>query len=318
MTEKHAVQAHLSAIARAARRLAEDVRGGAGKVERYYGFHPSDALEHPAESGERRAWGFWPGARAGLFLRHMTARQKAVSLEIMSLLLSEVGYLRAGHVMLLEDLLGQQERGIDLRSSDEYAVALFGEPGSADWGLRFEGHHLSVNLTVRNGEVCLLPYFIGANPASRTAGPLAGFAPLRAVTAAAFALRDHVGAAAEVAGPVPGDFLSSPLADPDREAWRRDLPGGGLAVAELDGQGAVLFEQLLQTILGDLSPVIAAGAVARARADELSIAWSGSDVAGAPHYFRITGADGFVYEHCNVQDGGNHIHSIWRDRRREP
>ena len=34
------------------------------------------------------------------------------------------------------------------RSAPNYYIAFFGEPGSmAPWGLRFEGHHLSYNLT---------------------------------------------------------------------------------------------------------------------------------------------------------------------------
>jgi len=36
------------------------------------------------------------------------------------------------------------------RDPGRYYVALFGEPAAtAPWGFRYEGHHLSVNLTLR-------------------------------------------------------------------------------------------------------------------------------------------------------------------------
>ncbi|MEM7138185.1 MAG: DUF3500 domain-containing protein [Myxococcota bacterium] len=52
----------------------------------------------------------------------------------------------------------------------DYSIAIYGEPGSARWAFRFEGHHLSVNLTFLKdrdtGEtsVYTTPLFIGAFP----------------------------------------------------------------------------------------------------------------------------------------------------------
>ena len=45
----------------------------------------------------------------------------------------------------------------------------------------------------------------------------------------------------------------------------------------------------------------------------LSFAWMGATERGAPHYFRLQGAD-FVFEYDNVQDNGNHVHSVWRNK----
>jgi hypothetical protein len=38
----------------------------------------------------------------------------------------------------------------------------------------------------------------------------------------------------------------------------------------------------------------------------------GSSEFGEPHYFRLQGGD-FVFEFDNVQNNGNHVHSVWRD-----
>ncbi len=55
------------------------------------------------------------------------------------------------------------------RSAPEYYIAFFGEPGSLNpWGMRFEGHHLSFNLTFGGeGEqptVGTSPMFFGSSP----------------------------------------------------------------------------------------------------------------------------------------------------------
>jgi len=56
-----------------------------------------------------------------------------------------------------------------LRSGHNFYIAFFGEPGSMEpWGLRFEGHHLSLNLTFGGeGEapvVNTMPMFFGSSP----------------------------------------------------------------------------------------------------------------------------------------------------------
>jgi hypothetical protein len=44
----------------------------------------------------------------------------------------------------------------------------------------------------------------------------------------------------------------------------------------------------------------------------LHFAWAGGFERGQPHYYRVQGG-GFVLEYDNVQNGANHVHSVWRD-----
>ena len=41
-------------------------------------------------------------------------------------------------------------------------------------------------------------------------------------------------------------------------------------------------------------------------------AWTGGVNRGDPHYYRIQ-TPTFLIEYDNVQNGANHIHSVWRD-----
>ena len=38
----------------------------------------------------------------------------------------------------------------------------------------------------------------------------------------------------------------------------------------------------------------------------------GSDAVGAPQYWRLHGP-GFAIEWCNIQNGANHVHTVWND-----
>ena len=45
---------------------------------------------------------------------------------------------------------------------------------------------------------------------------------------------------------------------------------------------------------------------------KLFFAWAGPTEPGALHYSRIQGPS-FISAYDNVQNGGNHIHTVWRD-----
>jgi hypothetical protein len=46
--------------------------------------------------------------------------------------------------------------------------------------------------------------------------------------------------------------------------------------------------------------------------DKIYFAWAGGLERGEPHYYRVQGGS-FVLEYDNVQNGANHVHSVWRD-----
>ena len=55
--------------------------------------------------------------------------------------------------------------------------------------------------------------------------------------------------------------------------------------------------------------------IARLRAaglDGIKFAWMGGIEKGALHYYRVQGPT-FLIEYDCVQNGGNHIHAVWRD-----
>jgi hypothetical protein len=71
--------------------------------------------------------------------------------------------------------------------------------------------------------------------------------------------------------------------------------------------------RILDEVVGVYRPELSAEFLRAIDPKTLSFAWMGATERGAPHYFRLQGED-FVFEYDNVQDNGNHVHSVWRDK----
>src|SRR4029079_13354476 len=82
-----------------------------------------------------------------------------------------VGYEKILRITSLENNLKEGEKNLvggHLRDPLRYFLTIFGEPAAdGEWGWSFEGHHMSQNFVVRDGQVVAdTPSFWGANPAT--------------------------------------------------------------------------------------------------------------------------------------------------------
>ena len=129
--------------------------------------------------GERRRWFYTPTDHGGLTFHQQRPAQQRAAMRLVSTGLSTPAYVTVAMTMGLENVLDQiegfvtrfdRERG---RDPGLYYLRVFGDPeGSAPWGWRFGGHHVSLNNLVVDGAlVCSTPLFLGADPAS---SPLLG------------------------------------------------------------------------------------------------------------------------------------------------
>ena len=137
----------------------------------------------PAEA-ERRRWFYTPTDHGGLTLGAQRPAQQQRALRLVATGLSTAGYVTVATIIGLENVLDHaegwsvdwgRERG---RDPGLYYLRVFGEPGgTAPWGWRFGGHHVSLNNLIAGGRVrSVTPCFLGADPA---VSPLLGPAPLR-------------------------------------------------------------------------------------------------------------------------------------------
>ena len=73
------------------------------------------------------------------------------------------------NIRLLDQVLFDESRN-PIRDQEAYFFSIFGEPTAKDWGWRVEGHHLSLNFTVHDGQVASSTLFSSAPILPKSAG----------------------------------------------------------------------------------------------------------------------------------------------------
>ncbi|MDQ3661858.1 MAG: DUF3500 domain-containing protein [Actinomycetota bacterium] len=273
-----------------------------------------DAALFSFEDNERLNWSYLPGSRRGLPLGSMTSGDKNRLEQLLRSGLSEFGATTATAIIEHELILGalESDQGLDSIRRDPalYYLSVFGEPQDRnEWAWRLEGHHLSLHFTLL-GDALLAttPSFFGANPARVPTGPHAGLrilAPLEDLARSlmtSFSGRQRERAL--VADSAPPDIITS--------TQRRISLGKaeGLPSSAMSSEQRAGLEALIDAYAQRLAEPLRAktqGAVG-----PVLFAWAGGSAGGERHYYRIQG-ESVLIEYDNVQNGANHIHSVWRD-----
>ncbi|CAN5192012.1 DUF3500 domain-containing protein [soil metagenome] len=134
------------------------------------------------DDAHRTTWFFTPQqdkdkkpTRKGVRREELTRTQEEAAFALLKTGLSDAGFEQARTIMENEEILHKHEgdKGTNVRSPGWYFFSIFGEPGAkGTWGWRLEGHHLSVNFTLKDGEVVgASPVLFGTNPAEFKDGP---------------------------------------------------------------------------------------------------------------------------------------------------
>jgi hypothetical protein len=271
------------------------------------------------EDDSRFEFRFTPRARTGLPLKEMTEAQRTRAHALVKTGLSMRGYTTATAIIDLENVLKAIEPprtgpNAIVRDPELYYVSIYGTPGQSPWGWKFEGHHLSVNITVAHDKaIVFAPTFFGSNPAIVKDGPKAGTRVLRDEEEVARALLLTFPAAerSKVIFDVtaPRDMITGE----GREA--KPLEPGGVTYASMSPAQRRQLEKLLDVYLSRVSPELAQARldqVKKAGMDTITFGWAGVADVGGPHYYRVQGPT-FLIEYDNTQNNNNHIHSVWRD-----
>ncbi len=172
------------------------------------------AHQELADETARRDWHYVPRAGAGLAFRSMDAAQQKATYDLVATGLG-VGALAAVTTIIgLEDVLDELEGKRRHRHRADYSVTIFGRPTERVWGWRFEGHHVSLNVTVAGGALAATPLFLGANPAEVLTA--SGFAVTRPLAAEEDLAREVLAALApahraeaQLADDAPEDILTT-------------------------------------------------------------------------------------------------------------
>src|SRR5215469_10603241 len=262
------------------------------------------------DDAARRWLEYRPRDRPGACIAELSGTARKAAHRLLATGLSDHAYAQAMTIIALEEVLDRREQWRRGRHSNDYWVSVFGDPAAdAPWSWRFEGHHLSVTMTVAGGQVSPAPVFFGANPACVSyAGrpvsrPLAPEEDLARVLLDAMAPAERV--LAVVAGQAPGDIRTgtSPRA-------REDIQPLGVAASQLGSGPRAMLGELVTAYLDRLPAELAAREAGRLAGAELHFAWEGPLTPGARHYYRVQGDDLLI--EYDTTDDGNHAHTVLR------
>jgi Protein of unknown function (DUF3500) len=267
-----------------------------------------------ADNAKRRWIEYRPEPRPGIGLAALAGPARKAAHQLLATALSPHAYAQAMTIVALEEVLDRAEGWRRGRHSEDYRVAVFGDPGDERWGWRFEGHHLSVSITLDGGQVYPTPLFLGANPATVSYLGHPVLRPLALEEELARALLDALDPAqrgqAVVADTAPADIISGPR---PRAVAVEPL---GVPAHHLAPAARTLLDRLVAVYLDRLAPDLARAEAARLDPREVHFAWAGPTRPGHGHYYRVQAAD-LLIEYDNTQNGANHAHTVLRRPERD-
>lgn len=290
-----------------------------------------EATVLPLHVDERATWSNLPIIMVqpdGLLVGDMNDDQRSALHDLLRASMSSQGYAKISAIMRLDDLLydiesarmesdperrnnPRRRKFLETRSSGNYAVAVFGEPGNGDWGWKLAGHHAAVNFTVAGGHVGFTPMFVGSNPSKVGAGPYAGWMAMPHEASRGIelmqSLTDSQQNVARIHDVVADDVFEGP-------GRRASLAGfEGLQADELSVAQMRLLRALVAEFVGNVdfdSAEAQLELINEAGWDALWFSWRGPVDLHGEFYFRVHGPRLLIeYNRQNP----NHDHSVMRD-----
>ncbi len=275
-------------------------------------------VQYSFDDTERFNWNFVPIKRSGLTFYDFSNKQRDAAMALLKSSLSEQGYQKATGIINLENILKVVEkRGPDdhFRDPMNYHFWVFGTPDAKKpWAWRFEGHHVSLNFALLNGEiVSSTPSFFGSNPGIVKEGESKGLEVLKQETKLGFELINLLNpdqrTIAIFSEKAPAEIISgnSRKAEP--------LTPEGISFKKLNKEQQTLFLKLLDEYVKNYAFGFSKKLMEKiknAGMENLHFAWAGSLTPGVANYYRIQGPM-LLIEYDNTQNNANHVHTTIRD-----
>lgn len=275
----------------------------------------------------RQGWSNLPAGivnRSGISVGELSDEQRSLLFAFLASSLGKTGYENVQKIMAAEAFLSTDQRAARLKWAPEnYWISFYGTPSAdAPWGWQFGGHHLALNMAVKDNKVeTLSPTFVGTEPAlfSYNGTKYEVVVDIHKAGYDVFTALDTAQQVKADAGRIPEDVLTGPGQDGSIP------PVIGLKASSLNADQK---EKLLNTIEKWVSIAPNEHAAPRMaqiaeELDQTSFAWTGNDEVNTPTYMRIQGPS-LIIELLST--GGNvgasasgqgHYHTIYRNPNNE-
>jgi hypothetical protein len=290
-----------------------------------------DAAQYAFDDDERLDLRLAPVGLEGLRRDAMTDAQWRAWVGALESTLSMRGLAKVEAIMANEREIRARDReswlggwfGGFVHGEQRYYASIYGVPGEGGpWGLRFDGHHVSLDWTVpRAGAISVTPLFLGGEPrevpADHDRGGLRVLAEEEDRGLALWnALRPEQRAAAQLEFQSASGIaaMNRPMFVGEGARVERGAPRG-IARADLDPEQRAALDALVETYYANFSDAIAAerrAAIDAAGRDAIHFSWAGGLRPGESGYYRVQGPT-FLIEFDNTAPAADHVHAILRE-----
>jgi len=268
-------------------------------------------LTYSFEDPSRENWHFFPNwsGRTGVPLYRLSKDQRILVQKMVELLLSEDGFLEYENLRLIHGI--RKDLNAPDNPKHRYSISIFGKPSiKSTWGWRLEGHHLSLNCTLVDGQAfSITPSFWGASPVRVSSGKYAGMELFVQEQELSLKLVNSLSASQKQQAKVGSGNGPEAVSRVSRKEYE-NLPG--IRFLELTEGQQDWVEQLILLFAEKYRPAIVEQINDRKKIfDPSNLRFS--YVFSSPgyiSYFCIITSE-YLIEFDN--QGGNHIHAAWRD-----
>jgi hypothetical protein len=291
-----------------------------------------DRARYAFDDEERFDLRLAPMGLEGLRIDQMSDGQWQMLHSALGQVLSEEGLKKVDTIRSLEREVAELENWFfgflmsDFRNPNRYFLGLFGEPsGEQAWGMRFDGHHLSLNWTaVPDAPLSVTPLFLGGQPREVPKGlERSGLRVLATEEDRAIELVRSLSQQQLAAAAIPfaggGAFRRPMFAGNDPEI-SLDAPVGIARIA-LTPEQQELLDALVDVYLANFARALADRHRERILAEGQSVVFGyaagGKSAefglrAGDPFYYRIQSKT-FLIEFDDTAPAADHVHVVWRE-----
>lgn len=292
-------------------------------------------LIHGFGSNDQANWRYFPSPKVSMFPEHtgismgaLDAKKQDAVMKLVETVLSSSGMeaVAAAREADSDPNVHREalHRALFKYGRENYFLSYFGQPGDSDWAMRFEGHHISINITMKDDQiVSASPLFIGAHPANYSVDgkPVSIHGPMLAT------LKDFLGKLTEdqlrrastPVSAIPKDLLYSTDVygnDRSNDDIRSEIAKTpGLSVTELSPQMQGMLVKVAMLYWSHLVTEAHQPSMAKIRAqglEKIEFVFSGDTTLQKAYYWRIQGPS-FVLEFGIGDENPEHFHVMWRD-----
>ena len=253
--------------------------------------------------------------------------------DILTNIFSSQGYLKTTNIMHLDDYLLEiyeiahaneliNDQVISqLRTfkwgQGSYFISIWGDVlEDAVWGFKFEGHHITLNLTSVDGQLSITPLFLGTDPALVRVTKNAGMRPLSKEEDYGLELFNMFTPEQKNKAIISDEFPEDIITAPGK--LKRLTTFQGIKGDELSEKQKKQLEYLIMEYLRNFERDKVGSYLDRLNKngiDEIYFGWIGGNKRVSNHYYVINGPDFLIeYDNAGWIYEGDHIHTIFRDK----